>query len=117
MLLTDNNVIIKFFFESTKNKVPFIEWFNKQEKFNIDIINKRLIKVKNGNYGDYKSISNGILELRFKQGFRIYFTEVNNTIVLLFCGGNKSSQKKDIEKAKEYKSILDKEGLDNCITK
>lgn len=33
----------------------------------------------------------------------------------LFCGGNKSSQKKDIEKAKEYKFILDKYGLENCI--
>ncbi len=112
-----SDIVIKFFYKRTTNSTPFIEWFYRQEKFTRDIINKRLIRVKNGNYGDYKSISNGILELRFKQGFRIYFTEVNNTIVLLFCGGNKSSQKKDIERAKEYKAILDKEGLDGCIEK
>ncbi len=106
---------IKYYFDSIKNEVTFKKWLNKQEKDIRLLIRKRINRLSEGNYGDYKSISNGILELRFKQGFRIYFTEVNNTIILLFCGGNKSSQKKDIERAKEYKAILDREGLDGCI--
>ena len=61
--------------------------------------------MKLGNYGDYKSVGDGVLELRFNQGFRIYFTEVDNVIILLLCGGDKSTQQKDIEKAK----IINKE--------
>lgn len=106
---------IKIFFDVNRKKHPYLEWFNKLEKSDILIINNRIERIKKGNYGDYKSVGYGVLELRFKQGFRIYFTEICDIIILLFCGGNKSSQKKDIEKAKEYKFILDKYGLENCI--
>lgn len=106
---------IKYYFDSVKNEIIFKNWLNKQEKNNIILIRKRIDRLSNGNYGDYKSVGDGVLELRFKQGFRIYFTEIGDIIILLFCGGNKSSQKKDIEKAKEYKFILDKYGLENCI--
>ena len=68
-----------------------------------------------GNYGDYKSVGDGILELRFNQGFRIYFTEVDNVIILLLCGGDKSTQQNDIEKVKEYNKILKEKGVENCI--
>ena len=68
-----------------------------------------------GNYGDYKSVGDGVLELRFNQGFRIYFTEVDNVIILLLCGGDKSTQQNDIEKVKEYNKILKEKGVENCI--
>jgi putative addiction module killer protein len=88
---------------------PFLTWFNTLEEAGKNIVEKRLRRIADGNYGDYKSVGNGILELRFHQGYRIYFTEKGNTIVILLCGGDKSSQEKDIEKAKEYKKILDGE--------
>ena len=58
----------------------------------------------NGYYGDYKSVGDGVFELRFffGPGYRIYFAEEDDTIVILLCGGDKSTQAKDIEKAKEY---------------
>jgi len=45
-----------------------------------------------------------VYELRFHfgSGFRVYYGEVNNQIILLLCGGEKSSQKKDVKKAKVY---------------
>ena len=54
------------------------------------------------NLGDHKKIDNEISELRFKfgSGYRIYFTEIDNIIVLLINGGDKSTQSKDIIKAK-----------------
>jgi putative addiction module killer protein len=57
-----------------------------------------------GNFGDYKHIENGIYELRFitKSGFRIYYFQENNKIIILLNGGNKSSRQRDITKAKEY---------------
>ena len=59
-----------------------------------------------GNFGDCAPIrgSGGVFELRFHfgPGYRIYFGEVDNTIVLLLCGGDKSSQSQDIVRAKNY---------------
>lgn len=63
-----------------------------------------LDKLANGNFGDYKYISDGVWELlfHFGKGYRIYYGKVGNTIVILLCGGHKDSQHKDIEKAKQY---------------
>lgn len=67
-----------------------------------------MIKIEEEDYyGDYKIIDNDIKELRFKfgSGYRIYFHETNNTIILLLCAGDKSTQSKDIQTAKEYLKI------------
>jgi putative addiction module killer protein len=47
-----------------------------------------------GNYGDYKVIGGGLCELRldFGSGYRIYFSEQGSKIVMLLCGGDKSTQ-------------------------
>ena len=57
-----------------------------------------------GNFGDCKPVGEGISEIRldFGAGYRIYFGEVKNTIILLLCGGNKSTQTRDIGRAKTY---------------
>lgn len=67
-------------------------------------IERRLERMELGNYGDYKALGAGIFELRldFGAGYRVYFAEIDNVIVLLLCGGNKSTQSKDIASAKEY---------------
>jgi len=66
----------------------------------------RLARVEMGNFGDFKSISTNLFELRFffGGGLRIYYTIRENQVVLLLVGGDKSSQQRDIEKAKR---ILD----------
>lgn len=62
-----------------------------------------MLRLEQGNFGDFKKIDDEISEIRFLfgSGYRIYFTQINNTIVLLINGGDKSSQAKDIKKAKE----------------
>jgi putative addiction module killer protein len=67
-----------------------------------DIVDARLERVKTGNYGDCKPVGEGVSELRFKSGIRIYFAEIGGVIVILLCGGNKKTQKRDIITAKEY---------------
>ena len=54
--------------------------------------------------GDYRSVGEGVYELRidYGPGYRVYFGQVGTTIVLLLCGGDKSTQAADIRKAKEY---------------
>jgi putative addiction module killer protein len=57
-----------------------------------------------GNLGDCQSVGNGVFELRidYGSGFRIYFGQIGMTIVILICGGDKSTQDRDIRQAKEY---------------
>jgi len=63
----------------------------------------RLARIENGNFGDYKQLSASLYELRFffHGGLRIFYSICDGEIVLLLCGGDKSSQKKDIKRAEQ----------------
>ena len=54
-------------------------------------------------FGDCKSVGDGISEMRinYAKGYRVYFKEKGNKIIVLLVGGEKSTQQKDIKKAKE----------------
>jgi putative addiction module killer protein len=85
--------------------VPFLDWINSlKDPVTRHRIRTRLDRVEMGNFGDYKPLGDGICELKldFGSGFRIYFAEEGDVIVILLCGGNKSSQVKDIKTAKMY---------------
>jgi putative addiction module killer protein len=64
-------------------------------------IDRRVERLKGGNFGDHKFCQEGVWELRIDTGpgYRVYYAQVNQEIVLLLCGGDKSSQSKDISKA------------------
>ncbi|MDR1228604.1 MAG: type II toxin-antitoxin system RelE/ParE family toxin [Azoarcus sp.] len=63
----------------------------------------RLDNAANGNLGDWKALRGGISEIRINvgKGYRLYFTRRGNTVIVLLCGGDKSTQKRDIERAIE----------------
>jgi len=73
------------------------------------IINARIRRLSLGNKGDTGPIGDGISELRidFGPGYRVYYTEVKQQIIILLCGGDKSSQNRDIEKAKQLAANLE----------
>lgn len=86
-------------------KEPFSEWLNGiKDKTTLTRIIRRLDFLELGHYGDYKALGGGIYELRlqFGSGYRIYFAEIDDIIIILLCGGDKSSQAKDIKLAKQY---------------
>ena len=66
-------------------------------------INLRIEQVKLGNFGEFKFVGEGIYEMRihYGPGYRIYYTKKDDIVVLLLAGGDKSTQQKDIDKAKE----------------
>lgn len=66
----------------------------------------RIRRMQEGNSGDVRSVGSGISEMRipYGPGYRIYFVERGAEIVILLCGGDKSSQSRDIEKAKNLAS-------------
>ncbi len=57
-----------------------------------------------GLFGDVRSVGEGVFELRFffGPGYRVYFGQDGESIVILLCGGDKSTQKHDIERVLEY---------------
>ena len=62
----------------------------------------RIKRAELGNLGDYKQLAENLFEMRifFGSGFRLYYTIRDKKIIFLLCGGNKSSQAKDIKNAK-----------------
>lgn len=90
---------------TSKGNSPFEEWLNSfKDQKTILKIDHRLRRVRLGNLGDYKSVGDGVFELRidYGSGYRIYFSQLGNTIILLLSGGDKNTQKKDINQAKIY---------------
>ena len=65
-------------------------------------IRVRIRRMSLGNPGDVKALGDGISEMRFSfgPGYRVYFTQRDAKLVLLLAGGDKSSQSRDIERAK-----------------
>jgi putative addiction module killer protein len=66
-------------------------------------IASRIERLGLGNPGDVKPVGEGISEMRVTHGpgYRIYYKQTGKTIVLILCGGDKSTQSKDIQRAKE----------------
>jgi putative addiction module killer protein len=92
-------------YQQAPGQRPFDKWFealrDKQTQFRIA---RRLRNVQNGTLGDWKPVGEGVIELRIDAGagYRIYCGRHEDTLVVLLCGGDKSTQSKDIERAKEF---------------
>ncbi|RYE87146.1 MAG: type II toxin-antitoxin system RelE/ParE family toxin [Hyphomicrobiales bacterium] len=76
-------------------------------------INIRALRLELGNFGDVRSVGGQVSELRVDHGpgYRIYFTRIGSVIILLLCGGDKSSQQADIELAQRM--VREREGYDD----
>ena len=63
----------------------------------------RLKRAELGNLGDHKSVGDGVFEMRidYGPGYRLYFARSGGVVIILLIGGDKSSQVKDIKKAKQ----------------
>jgi len=88
----------------------FKHWLSKlKDKTVKNQLLARLSRVENGNFGDFKMLTPDLFELRcfFGGGLRVYYTIKNTSIVWLLLGGDKSTQKKDIEKATAILNTLE----------
>ncbi|WP_115709155.1 type II toxin-antitoxin system RelE/ParE family toxin [Cupriavidus taiwanensis] len=74
-------------------------------------IQVRIDRMLNGNPGDVKALGGGIFEMRVDHGpgYRIYIQRRGEVLVVLLCGGNKSTQRADIERARHLAVNLDLE--------
>ena len=71
----------------------------------------RIVRVQSGNFGDVKSVGGKVSELRvdYGPGYRVYFTRRGAELIILLCGGDKSTQQSDINKAQQMVADLDLE--------
>jgi putative addiction module killer protein len=90
-------------FTVVRTKV-FDEWLDELgDRKGRAVIIRRLLALELGHFGDFKQVERGILEMRvhFGPGYRVYLTQRGKRLIVLLCGGDKHSQKRDIAKAVE----------------
>ena len=92
-------------YRTADGKTPFLDWIDSLS----EEIQARIMKTvkrlgEGGSKNIVKALGDGIFELKmhFGPGHRVYFGEEKNVILILLTGGDKGTQKRDIEKAKEY---------------
>ena len=95
-----------------KSTKTFSQWLLKLKdmKGRIAVV-RRIERMEYGNFGDVKSLGSSLSELRIQTGpgYRVYFTKREKQIIILLVGGDKSTQFKDIEKAKKILKEIDNE--------
>ena len=82
----------------------FKRWIRRlRDRVAVARINARLRNVTNGHFGDVRAVGDGVSEMRIQSGsgYRVYFIREGAEVVVLLCGGDKSSQIRDIERAKQ----------------
>ncbi|EEE35260.1 probable addiction module killer protein [Rhodobacteraceae bacterium KLH11] len=78
-------------YETVDGKSPFDEWFDGLDPIAAAKVTTALARMEHGNFGDVKSIGQGMSERRitFGPGYRIYFGRDGDELVILLCGGSK----------------------------
>jgi putative addiction module killer protein len=80
----------------------FDRWFRRLRDVRAQArIDERIERLANGNPGDVKPVGRGVSEMRidYGPGYRLYFVQRRDTLIVLLCGGDKASQNKDIDRA------------------
>lgn len=90
---------------------PFAKWLKKLKDIRAKAaILSRITKIEAlGSFGNYRYLDDGVFELKIDvgQGYRTYFGLDGNTLVIIICGGDKSSQDRDIKKAKKLWNLFE----------
>ncbi len=92
-------------YQAVNGIFPFREWMARlKDKLAKARMAQRLHQLELGNMGDAKAVGEGVVELRVHigAGYRVYCGRYGEHWVVLLCGGDKSSQPKDIERAKGF---------------
>lgn len=84
---------------------PFEKWLKELKDIKARAkINVKIDRLSMGNFSSSKPLGEGVSELKvdYGPGYRVYYGQSGKFVILLLCGGDKDTQQKDIETAKEY---------------
>ena len=93
------------YYQTSEGQAPFRDWLHslkdRQTRAKIQI---RIDRVSLGNLGHCRSVGSGVMELKidYGPGYRVYFGQQGQLLVILLWGGDKNSQPKDIQTAHDY---------------
>ena len=92
------------YYEANNGKSPFLNWQKKLGRVARAKIRTYLNRLRLGNFGSCKSLRGNLYEIRihYGPGYRVYFGKKDSELVLVLAGGDKESQTRDIERAREY---------------
>jgi len=78
-------------------------------------INRRIDRLDHGNPGDAKPVGEGCFEMRidYGPGYRVYYKDTGQEIIIILCGGDKSTQQEDIDRAKRLAREEEEEDNEN----
>lgn len=85
-------------------RTPYVSWIRRLDERTKNRIDARVTRLALGDFGKYRSVGNGVVELKlnFGPGYRVYLGQEGSSVIILLCGGDKSTQQADINKAHKY---------------
>ncbi len=92
-----------------KQTETFLKWERKlRDRRAKALIAARIFRLSNGLLGDVEAVGQGVSELKihYGPGYRVYFQQQGSEIIILLCGGDKSTQQQDIDLAKKLSKEL-----------
>lgn len=95
---------IRYYYDAN-GTCPYLNWYNELDKSLQIRVDKRIDKLKFGLYGDCKPLQNSLLsEIRmdFGKGYRIYYYDLDDVVILFIGGSDKKEQKKVIKQCNNY---------------
>ena len=104
--MADDEYSLRYYVK-VNGKRPFEDWLLTLWDSDRDAaarVQTRLDRLRLGSFGDSHGLKGGLSELRIAvgPGYRVYFIREGRTTIILLCGGDKSTQKKDIARARDY---------------
>jgi len=88
----------------------FANWMESlSDRRAVERIAQRIVRLQSGLLGDVKPVGDGVSELRVDHGpgYRVYFVQRGQVLIILLCGGDKGSQRRDIQRAKAIAAELE----------
>lgn len=92
------------YYVASEGRQPFAEWFADLDAVARAKVTRAAVRLEQGNFSNVKSVGEGVFEYRidFGPGYRVYFGQHGQTLVILLTGGTKKRQQRDIDEAHAY---------------
>jgi putative addiction module killer protein len=92
------------YYVASEGRQPFAEWFTDLDAVARAKVTRAVVRLEQGNFSNVKSVGEGVFEYRidFGPGYRLYFGQDGQTLVILLTGGTKKRQQRDIDEAHAY---------------
>ena len=93
------------YYTTVDGHCPYDEWLDSLDDKTKAIIDNRIERLADGLYGDHKKLSNSMLsELRFffGKGYRVYYRDLTNVVIIIVAGSVKDNQTRTIKQAEKY---------------